>query len=62
MMLCVILENLCVYYIESVMLLYVKVQDIKNNPDKMSKCAYDCNFIMKHVDITGNLLHDNLSC
>ena len=41
---------------------YVKVQDIKNNPDQKSKCAFECNYIMKHVDITGNLFHDNLSC
>ena len=42
-------------------MLYVKVQDIDNNPDKKLECAYECNYIMKHVDI-GNLLHDNLSC
>ena len=62
---CVIFENLCVYYIVSVMCyctLYVKVQDIENNPDQRSECTYECNYIMKHVEITRNLLHDNLSC
>ena len=43
-------------------MLYVMVHDIENNPDQKSKCAYECNYIMKHVDITGNLLHDNLAC
>ena len=42
-------------------MLYVNVQDIKNNADQKSECAYECNYIMKDIDI-GNLLHDNLSC
>ena len=41
-------------------MLYVKVQDIKNNADQNSECAYECNYIMKDTDI-GILLHDNLS-
>ena len=61
MMSSVIFENLCFYDIVSIMLLYVKVQDIKNNADQKSECAYECNYIMKDIDI-GNLLHDNLSC
>ena len=43
-------------------MLYVKVWDIKNNPDQKSECAYECNYIMKHDDITRNPLHDNMSC
>ena len=33
-----------------------------NNPHQKSKSAYVCHYIMKHLDITANLLHDNLSC
>ena len=32
-------------------MLYIKVQNIKNNPDEKSKCTYEYNYIMKHVDI-----------
>ena len=27
-----------------------------------SKCAYESYYIIKHVDVAVNLLHDNLSC
>ena len=64
MMSCVILENLCVYYIVSVMLLYVVCKGTGYQEQSWSKIKmyYECNYIMKHVDITGNLLHDNLCC
>ena len=53
MMSCVIFENLSVYYIVSVMWKYVvcKGNNIKDNPDQKSKCAYEGHYIMKHVDI-----------
>ena len=35
---------------------------MENNPDQKSKSAYVCHYIIKHFDITANLLHDNLSC
>ena len=46
------------------MLLYVVCKDIGYQGQSWSKsgCAYECNYIMKHVDITGNLFHDDLSC
>ena len=40
-------------------MLYVKVQDIKNNPDQKSKCGYEFNYIMKHVDIWDNVYNRN---
>ena len=46
------------------MLLYVVCKGIGYQEQSLSKskCAYECHYIMKHVDIAGNLLHDNLSC
>ena len=35
---------------------------MENNPDQKSKSSYVCHYIMKHLDITANLLCDNLSC
>ena len=35
---------------------------MENNPDQKSKCSYECHYIVKHIDINANLLHDNLSC
>ena len=40
-------------------MLYVKVQNIKNNPDPKSKYAYEGNYIMKHVDIWDNVCNRN---
>ena len=40
-------------------MLYVKVQNIKNNPLQKSKCAYEGNYIMKHVDIWDNVYNRN---
>ena len=50
---CLILEVSCDYK------LYVKVQNIKNNPDQKSKCVYEGNYIMKHVDIWDNVYKTN---
>ena len=60
----VIFENLCVYDIVSVILLYVVCKGIgyQGLSWLKSECAYECNYIMKHVDITGHILHDDLSC
>ena len=35
---------------------------MENNPNQKSESAYVCHYFMKHVDITANLLHDNLPC
>ena len=35
---------------------------MENNLDQKSKSASVCHYIMKHLDITANLLDDNLSC
>ena len=40
-------------------MLYIKLQNIKNNPDQKSKCAYEGNYIMKHVDIWDNVYNRN---
>ena len=46
------------------MLLYVvcKGTGYQGQSLSKSKCAYECNYIMKHVDVTGNLLHYDHSC
>ena len=61
---CFIFLNLSVYYIVSVMLLYVvcKGTGYWGQSWSKSKCAYEPNYIMKHVDVMGNLLHYDLSC
>ena len=64
MMSCFIFLNLSVYYIVGVMLLYVvcKGTGYWGQSLAKSKCEYEPNCIMKHVDVTGNLLHCDLSC
>ena len=46
------------------MLLYVvcKGTGYQGQSWSKSECAYEHNYIKKHVDTTGNLLHDDLSC
>ena len=53
-----------VYLIVNIMLLYVvcKGKGYWGKFRSKSKCAYEPNYIMKHVDVTVNLLYDNLSC
>ena len=61
LMSCVIFENLCVYYIASVMLLYVVCKGTKNQEQSWSKIKMctECNYIMKHVDIWDNVYNRN---
>ena len=53
-----------IYYIVSVILLYVlcKGTGYWEQSLSKSKCTYELDYIMKHVDVTGNLLHYVLSC
>ena len=44
------------------MFLYVIYKGIGYGEQSWSKSAYVCHYIMKHLDIIANLLHDNLSC
>ena len=63
MMSCVIFWNISVYYIVCVMWLYFvcKGRGYWGQSLSKSECAYESNYIMKHVDVTGNPLHYDLS-
>ena len=57
-------EILLVYDIVSVILLKVvcKGNGYQRQFWSKSKCEYQPNYIMKHVDVSVNLLHENLDC
>ena len=40
-------------------MLYVKVQNMKNNPDQKSKFACEGSYIMKHVDVLDSVYKRN---
>ena len=57
-------EILLVYNIVRVMLckLYVKIKDINGYCDQHQNVHSNLTTMMKHVDFTVNLFHDNFDC
>ena len=63
-MLYIIVENRCAINMISVKLQYMicKVYNTENNSHQKGKYSYECQYMMKDMNINEQLLHDHLSC